>query len=131
MSTPTPSNPRTTLHPALIRQPPATYQTQPNAQAKQAVHEFEMTEPSLHPNMTPTLAPTSPPLPSTNAHSRRSSGSSSADSEADGGSWGRAPRTRGPDEGSVPVHQRGGGGKGLCCGICAGLACFECLECCC
>ncbi|EPE27995.1 hypothetical protein GLAREA_04786 [Glarea lozoyensis ATCC 20868] len=30
-----------------------------------------------------------------------------------------------------PVLMRGGGGGGLCCGLCAGLACFECLECCC
>lgn len=27
---------------------------------------------------------------------------------------------------------RGGGDTGaICCGICAGLACFECLDCCC
>ncbi|KAH6715541.1 hypothetical protein DL95DRAFT_388297 [Leptodontidium sp. 2 PMI_412] len=30
-----------------------------------------------------------------------------------------------------PMSMRGGGGGGLCCGMCAGLACFECLECCC
>ncbi|KIM94876.1 hypothetical protein OIDMADRAFT_21191 [Oidiodendron maius Zn] len=31
-----------------------------------------------------------------------------------------------------PVSMRGGGeGEDVCCGICAGLACFECLSCCC
>ncbi|PBP17591.1 hypothetical protein BUE80_DR011677 [Diplocarpon rosae] len=30
-----------------------------------------------------------------------------------------------------PVGMRGGGGGGFCCGCCAGLACFECLDCCC
>ncbi|KAL4807591.1 hypothetical protein BDV18DRAFT_158809 [Aspergillus unguis] len=29
------------------------------------------------------------------------------------------------------MQLRGGGGGGLCCGICAGLACFECCEICC
>ncbi|KAK0099854.1 hypothetical protein ONS96_007807 [Cadophora gregata f. sp. sojae] len=29
------------------------------------------------------------------------------------------------------VSMRGGGGGDICCGLCAGLACFECLECCC
>ncbi|XMA12549.1 hypothetical protein WAI453_005340 [Rhynchosporium graminicola] len=29
-----------------------------------------------------------------------------------------------------PMSMRGGGGGGLCCGLCAGLACFECLDCC-
>ncbi|CAL3965738.1 hypothetical protein PZA11_002615 [Diplocarpon coronariae] len=29
-----------------------------------------------------------------------------------------------------PVGMRGGG-AGFCCGCCAGLACFECLDCCC
>ncbi|OJJ65099.1 hypothetical protein ASPSYDRAFT_39896 [Aspergillus sydowii CBS 593.65] len=29
------------------------------------------------------------------------------------------------------LHLRGGGGGGFCCGICAGLACFECCEICC
>jgi len=30
-----------------------------------------------------------------------------------------------------PVRMRGGEAGDICCGICAGLACFECLECCC
>ncbi|PSS10756.1 hypothetical protein M430DRAFT_36976 [Amorphotheca resinae ATCC 22711] len=31
-----------------------------------------------------------------------------------------------------PVSMRGGGeGEEVCCGVCAGLACFECLNCCC
>ncbi|ELR10224.1 hypothetical protein GMDG_04613 [Pseudogymnoascus destructans 20631-21] len=30
-----------------------------------------------------------------------------------------------------PVGMRGGGAEGLCCGLCAGFACFECLNCCC
>ncbi|KAJ5143680.1 uncharacterized protein N7515_002467 [Penicillium bovifimosum] len=29
------------------------------------------------------------------------------------------------------MQLRGGGGGGFCCGICAGLACFECCEICC
>ncbi|KAJ5635137.1 uncharacterized protein N7484_008450 [Penicillium longicatenatum] len=31
----------------------------------------------------------------------------------------------------MSMQLRGGGGGGLCCGICAGLACFECCEICC
>ncbi|KAL4912362.1 hypothetical protein BDW62DRAFT_215077 [Aspergillus aurantiobrunneus] len=34
-----------------------------------------------------------------------------------------------PEE--MSMHLRGGGGGGVCCGICAGLACFECCEICC
>nr|XP_036578324.1 uncharacterized protein CTRU02_11825 [Colletotrichum truncatum]KAF6785525.1 hypothetical protein CTRU02_11825 [Colletotrichum truncatum] len=32
-----------------------------------------------------------------------------------------------------PMSIRGGKGDGgaICCGICAGLCCFECLDCCC
>ncbi|KAI9501144.1 hypothetical protein BX070DRAFT_228385 [Coemansia spiralis] len=31
-----------------------------------------------------------------------------------------------------PLRVRGGGeGGDICCGLCAGLACFECLKCCC
>ncbi|KAJ5215914.1 uncharacterized protein N7498_002321 [Penicillium cinerascens] len=33
--------------------------------------------------------------------------------------------------GQEQMQLRGGGGGGLCCGICAGLACFECCEICC
>ncbi|UKZ71329.1 uncharacterized protein TrAtP1_012289 [Trichoderma atroviride] len=29
------------------------------------------------------------------------------------------------------TNMRGGGEGEICCGICAGLACFECCECCC
>ncbi|KAJ5738951.1 hypothetical protein N7493_002106 [Penicillium malachiteum] len=29
------------------------------------------------------------------------------------------------------MQLRGGGGGDVCCGICAGIACFECFECCC
>jgi len=30
------------------------------------------------------------------------------------------------------VNIRGGGaGADICCGLCAGIACFECCECCC
>ncbi|CAM1503010.1 Fc.00g077860.m01.CDS01 [Cosmosporella sp. VM-42] len=34
---------------------------------------------------------------------------------------------------SQPMSLRGGKGDGgaICCGICAGLCCFECLDCCC
>ncbi|KAL4761040.1 uncharacterized protein BDW70DRAFT_136658 [Aspergillus foveolatus] len=31
----------------------------------------------------------------------------------------------------MSMHLRGGGGGGFCCGLCAGLACFECCEICC
>ncbi|KAF7957714.1 hypothetical protein EAE96_003284 [Botrytis aclada] len=92
-------NPRTTLHPAMIRQPPAAY-SGPG-------QNFEMREPSKQAHMSMSPTPTG-----------SLSRTSSTDSHASAG--------------SAPVHQRGGGGKGgLCCGICAGLACFECLECCC
>ncbi|KAE9374442.1 hypothetical protein N431DRAFT_437872 [Stipitochalara longipes BDJ] len=30
-----------------------------------------------------------------------------------------------------PVSMRGGEAAEICCGLCAGLACFECCECCC
>ncbi|KAJ8064690.1 hypothetical protein OCU04_007011 [Sclerotinia nivalis] len=94
------TNPRTTLHPAMIRQPAPTYNTKER--------DFEMSEPSKHPHMT--MSPS-------RTNSSDSNSSTSATSHA---------------AGSVPVHQRGGKGNGgLCCGICAGLACFECLECCC
>ncbi|KAJ5907444.1 hypothetical protein N7495_000126 [Penicillium taxi] len=33
--------------------------------------------------------------------------------------------------GQEQMQLRGGGGGGLCCGLCAGLACFECCEICC
>ncbi|KAG9232459.1 hypothetical protein BJ875DRAFT_78457 [Amylocarpus encephaloides] len=38
-----------------------------------------------------------------------------------------------PTEQMTPesMSLRGGGGGGICCGLCAGLACFECLDCCC
>ncbi|KAF5879486.1 uncharacterized protein Bfra_006694 [Botrytis fragariae] len=97
------ANPRTTLHPAMIRQPPAAY----NAKGQ----DFEMREPSKHANMSMSPTPTG-----------TLSRTSSTDSHASGSAHAA---------GSVPVHQRGGGSGGLCCGICAGLACFECLECCC
>ncbi|TGO24840.1 hypothetical protein BPAE_0093g00010 [Botrytis paeoniae] len=98
------ANPRTTLHPAMIRQPPAAYSAKGQ--------DFEMREPSKHANMSMSPTPTD-----------TLSRTSSTDSHASGS---------GNAAGSVPVHQRGGGGNGgLCCGICAGLACFECLECCC
>ncbi|CAI7621794.1 unnamed protein product [Penicillium crustosum] len=33
---------------------------------------------------------------------------------------------------SMKMELRGGGeGGDICCGICAGIACFECCECCC
>ncbi|KAL4939944.1 hypothetical protein BDV06DRAFT_224549 [Aspergillus oleicola] len=56
---------------------------------------------------------------------------------------GNAPTMTANNEGVVaeqPARQeqmnssmqlRGGGGGGFCCGICAGLACFECCEICC
>ncbi|KAK6607102.1 hypothetical protein H4I95_04751 [Botrytis cinerea] len=47
------TNPRTTLHPAMIRQPPAAY----NAKGQ----DFEMREPSKHATMS--MSPT-PPAPS-------------------------------------------------------------------
>ncbi|KAF7874918.1 hypothetical protein EAF04_002092 [Stromatinia cepivora] len=95
------TNPRTTLHPAMIRQPPPTYNTKGR--------DFEMREPSKHPHMS---------MSRTNSNE-----SYSSTGTTDG---------HGHTAGSVPVHQRGGKGNGgLCCGICAGLACFECLECCC
>ncbi|KAF6238453.1 hypothetical protein HO173_003420 [Letharia columbiana] len=32
----------------------------------------------------------------------------------------------------MTMSLRGGGeGEDVCCGLCAGLACFECLNCCC
>ncbi|CAD6439803.1 5e32c257-bb4c-4fd9-80da-37e555fa4a73 [Sclerotinia trifoliorum] len=98
------TNPRTTLHPAMIRQPAPTYNTKER--------DFEMREPSQHPHMT--MSPSR-----TNSHDSYSSAGTSASISSHA-------------VGSVPVHQRGGKGNGgLCCGICAGLACFECLECCC
>ncbi|KAF7554658.1 hypothetical protein G7046_g6764 [Stylonectria norvegica] len=44
------------------------------------------------------------------------------------------PRPMQPMTMSQPnVSMRGGQGDGgaICCGICAGLCCFECLDCCC
>ncbi|PWY83348.1 hypothetical protein BO70DRAFT_386810 [Aspergillus heteromorphus CBS 117.55] len=33
---------------------------------------------------------------------------------------------------TMQMSLRGGGeGEDVCCGVCAGLACFECCECCC
>ncbi|TPR06472.1 Spherulation-specific 4 family protein [Aspergillus niger] len=33
---------------------------------------------------------------------------------------------------TMQMNLRGGGeGEDVCCGVCAGLACFECCECCC
>ncbi|OJJ46584.1 hypothetical protein ASPZODRAFT_16337 [Penicilliopsis zonata CBS 506.65] len=31
----------------------------------------------------------------------------------------------------MQMSLRGGGEAGFCCGLCAGIACFECCECCC
>ncbi|OQE23295.1 hypothetical protein PENFLA_c011G09323 [Penicillium flavigenum] len=36
-----------------------------------------------------------------------------------------------PSPESMKMELRGGGGGDVCCGICAGIACFECCECCC
>ncbi|KAJ5747106.1 uncharacterized protein N7511_008802 [Penicillium nucicola] len=37
-----------------------------------------------------------------------------------------------PNPESMKMELRGGGeGGDICCGVCAGLACFECCECCC
>jgi hypothetical protein len=37
-----------------------------------------------------------------------------------------------PAQEQMDVRLRGGGEKeDICCGVCAGLACFECCECCC
>ncbi|KKK19166.1 hypothetical protein P175DRAFT_0505034 [Aspergillus ochraceoroseus IBT 24754] len=35
-----------------------------------------------------------------------------------------------PQEG-MRMELRGGDEAGFCCGLCAGIACFECCECCC
>ncbi|MCJ1355429.1 MAG: hypothetical protein MMC33_005421 [Icmadophila ericetorum] len=34
-------------------------------------------------------------------------------------------------EGAKMSLRGGGEGEDVCCGICAGIACFECCECCC
>ncbi|KAJ5332734.1 hypothetical protein N7541_002542 [Penicillium brevicompactum] len=37
-----------------------------------------------------------------------------------------------PNPESMKMELRGGGeGGDICCGVCAGIACFECCECCC
>ncbi|KAJ5281634.1 hypothetical protein N7478_007006 [Penicillium angulare] len=70
--------------------------------------EAEATENRWNPDTVAMQQPTSPAAPSTNQN---------VVSEQ--------PSTQ---EG---MELRGGGGGGLCCGICAGLACFECCEICC
>ncbi|KAB8300026.1 hypothetical protein EYC80_000265 [Monilinia laxa] len=128
MSTPTPSNPRTTLHP---RPNPPTPGNLPN--------QTERASQKSHPRLR--NAPTNPP-PQHDPHARAhlppshhpaATPAPAAPLPRAAVSWERgadAQAASGRELGSVPVHQRGGG-KGLCCGICAGLACFECLECCC
>ncbi|TDZ37128.1 hypothetical protein C8034_v006221 [Colletotrichum sidae] len=43
------------------------------------------------------------------------------------------PRPVDPMTASEPMSLRGGKADGgaICCGVCAGLCCFECFECCC
>ncbi|KAF6834304.1 hypothetical protein CMUS01_06193 [Colletotrichum musicola] len=43
------------------------------------------------------------------------------------------PRSTEPMTAEQTTSLRGGRGDGgaICCGICAGLCCYECLECCC
>ncbi|CAG8004324.1 unnamed protein product [Penicillium salamii] len=37
-----------------------------------------------------------------------------------------------PNPEAMKMELRGGGeGGDICCGVCAGIACFECCECCC
>ncbi|CAG7918951.1 unnamed protein product [Penicillium olsonii] len=37
-----------------------------------------------------------------------------------------------PNPETMKMELRGGGeGGDICCGVCAGIACFECCECCC
>ncbi|KAF8865910.1 hypothetical protein BDZ45DRAFT_668316 [Acephala macrosclerotiorum] len=42
-----------------------------------------------------------------------------------------AEQPRAVEQMTAEPSMRGGDGGDVCCGICAGLACFECLECCC
>ncbi|KAM3080785.1 hypothetical protein ACMFMG_005714 [Clarireedia jacksonii] len=91
----TETNPRTTLHPALIRQPPATHAMSRQEANPKPSWDFEYEEPAKKAPM---------------SLSRTASSESVADDK---------------------MHIRGGDKGGICCGICAGLACFECLECCC
>ncbi|KAI9649063.1 hypothetical protein NHQ30_001630 [Ciborinia camelliae] len=134
MSTAESTNPRTTLHPALIRQPPATYNNTMNmnpAMKWGPDQDFEMREPSPHAQMSMSLTPSTPHSRSSSVGSLSGYRDQNQNQNARGKNEGSAPVHQSTNRDRDAVHQRGGGSGGLCCGICAGLACFECLECCC